>query len=90
MGTVTSTQSIIDSRSSKEFKQSSIDNRVKSIHEQLCKQLRDSNYDIGHTYKISKFSEKEIYDLAEWCARKANTPGKAFVSIFEKKLARGV
>jgi hypothetical protein len=78
MGTVTSTQSIIDSRSSKEFKQSSIDNRVKS------------NYDIGHTYKISKFSEKEIYDLAEWCARKANTPGKAFVSIFEKKLARGV
>jgi len=82
-------ESIIEYRETKEaneIKQSSIDNRVRKLHSDLCERLKDDNYELGHTYKIAKFSDFEIYKLADWCARKANTPGKAFVSIFEKKL----
>ena len=80
------TQSSIEYRETKEINQSSIDNRVRKLHSELCERLKDDNYELGHTYKIAKFSDFEIYKLADWCVRKAHTPGKAFVSIFEKKL----
>ena len=67
-----------------------IDTRVKSLHTQLSKQLRDPNYDqgLGYTHKIAKrFSDYEILSAADYCTRKANHPGKAFIALFEKKLA---
>lgn len=80
---------IIDNREIKEIKQSSIDNRVKGIHAKLCSLLHDDNYNLGHTSKIvGRFSEAEIYQVADYCVRKANHPGKAFVALFEKKLAQ--
>ena len=80
------TQSSIEYRETKAINKSSIDNRVKKLHSELCERLKDDTYELGHTYKIAKFSDYDIFQLADWCARKANTPGKAFVSIFEKKL----
>lgn len=74
----------------KEIKHSNLDNRVKSLHLKLIEQLRDPNYDqgLGYTYKITKrFSDYEILSAAEYCARKATHPGKAFVALFEKKMA---
>lgn len=80
-------QSIIDTRGSKASNQSIIDNRVASMHQKLTDMLHDTTYDIGYTFKIAKrFSEADIYGVAEYCARKANKPGRAFVSIMEKKL----
>lgn len=66
-----------------------IDSRVKSLHLRLTEQLKDPNYDqgLGYTYKIAKkFSDYDILSAAEYCARKANHPGKAFISLLEKKL----
>jgi len=81
------TQSSIDYREINEANKSSIDNRVKGIHSKLQQQLRDESYELGYTYKImKKFSENEIYQVSEYCTRKANNPGRAFVAIFEKKL----
>lgn len=74
----------------KEAKHSNLDNRVKSLHLRLTEQLKDPNYDqgLGYTYKIAtRFSDYEIISAAEYCVRKANHPGRAFVSLFEKKLA---
>jgi len=67
---------------------SSLDNRVKGLHLKLQEQLKDTTYELGYTYKIAKkFSDYEIYKVSDYCVRKARTPGRAFVSIFEKKLA---
>jgi hypothetical protein len=72
----------------KAINNSSIDNRVRGLHIRLVDQLRDGQYDIGHTYKIAKrFSDHEIVSAAEYCVRKATHPGKAFVALFEKKMA---
>lgn len=82
-----SMQSILDSRLNKSSNQSIIDNRVKGLHTKLCSMLNDSDYNIGHTYKIAKrFSDYDIYNVADYCSRKANRPGRAFVAIFQKKL----
>lgn len=71
----------------KETKQSSLDNRVKSLHLKLIERLNDTQYDIGHTYKIARlFSDYEIVSVADYCIRKANHPGRAFVALFEKKI----
>ena len=73
----------------KEINNSSLDNRVKSLHTRLVEQLRDPNYDkeLGYTYKIARaFSDFEIVSAADYCVRKANHPGRAFVSLLEKKL----
>jgi len=67
-----------------------INTRVKSLHTRLTEQLRDPNYDqgLGYTTKIAKrFSDYEILSAAEYCARKASHPGRAFVGLFEKKMA---
>jgi len=81
------TQSI--TREKQSFKQSSnrLTPKMKVIHSELVKMLGDTNYSVGHTFKIADlFSESEIYQVAEYCTRKANHPGRAFVAIFEKKL----
>lgn len=78
-------QSMIDNRETKDIK--TIDNRVKGIHLKLVDQLKDSTYEIGYTHKIArKFSDFEIYKVSDYCVRKANNPGRAFIAIFEKKL----
>lgn len=82
-------QSIIESRGNKEFKYSSIDNRVRGLHTRLVEMLKDPNYDIGHAYLIAKqFSDFDILSAADYCVRKANHPGKAFVGLFAKKMAK--
>lgn len=64
-----------------------LDTRVQGLHISLRGRLNDDNYDIAHTYKIAKlFSDAEIYKVAEYCQRKADKPGRAFVTIFKKKL----
>ena len=67
-----------------------INTRVKSLHLRLTEQLGDPKYDqgLGYTTKIAQvFSDYEILSAADYCVRKANHPGKAFVALFEKKLA---
>ena len=81
------TQSSIEYRENKVLNKSSIDNRVKGIHNKLQQELKDDSYELGYTYKIAKkFSDFEIFKVSEYCSRKANNPGRAFVAIFEKKL----
>lgn len=81
-------QSIIDTRYEQSSNKSIIDNRVRGLHDTLIKMLDDSSYDIGYTYKIAKkLSDYDIVKVAEYCQRKANNPGKAFISICEKKIA---
>ena len=80
-------QSIIDNRKEQSSKQSIIDNRVKSLHQQLVKMLNDETYGIGHTYTIAgKLSDYDIISVAEYCQRKANRPAAAFISICKKKI----
>lgn len=78
----------------KEVKLSTIDNRletrVQTLHFQLQDMLNDTAYDIAHTYKIAKyFDDVDIYQVAEYCRRKANMPGRAFVTIMSKKMQSG-
>ena len=81
-------QSIIDNRKEQSSKQSIIDNRVRGLHERLCKTFNDPSYGIGHTYSIAgKLSDYDILTVADYCKRKANRPAAAFISICEKKMA---
>lgn len=79
----------IDNREIKDTK--TIDNRVAGIHIKLVEQLKDETYEISYTHKIvGKFSEAEIYKVSEYCVRKAQKPGHAFIAIFEKKLRQAL
>ena len=81
-------QSIIDNRKEQSSKQSIIDNRVRGLHETLCRTLGDSSYGIGHTYKIAgKLSDYDIMTVADYCKRKANKPAAAFITICDRKIA---
>lgn len=76
----------------KELKQSissnRLDIRVQGLHTKLQGILNDKSYEIAHTYKIAKtFNDADIYQVADYCQRKAIHPGKAFVTIFHKKMA---
>ena len=81
--------SSLESRGTKGSKNSSIEPRVERTKEKLRSMLKDDSYDKqgGYTHILLKsFSEAEIYDVADYCTRKANSPGRAFVAIFQKKL----
>lgn len=89
------TQSSLDGakalkNSSLDYSSNKLDSRAKMLHLRLLAILRDDKYDLGHVYKLIrstlKFSDYEILSAAEYCARKANNPGRAFVGLFEKKM----
>lgn len=76
-------QSIVDNRQTKVFSQSTIDyqtNRLKT-------KLGDPNLGEGLVaLALMKLGEAEIEKIANYVLRKANHPGKAFVSLCNKAI----